>query len=195
MWMEQVCAYVFDPASFTEENTNVRGRGGKDSVTYPHPRCSSLWQVAGMQSYSSLLGLQDLQALARRREGRLPRSSEASYGSAKHWCVRVPVFSRLVSLPCYRDHCRTRVRNSSCELFSAHQLQPPITASEAEARDLLILSERMSPEGGKAASTRSRLSQEKVIRCGVEARSSVSQKDSFIKAVFSILQGQDAHKY
>lgn len=44
---------------------------------------------------------------------------------------RVPVFSRLVSLPCYRDHCRTRVRNSSCKLFSAHQLQPPITASEA----------------------------------------------------------------
>lgn len=48
------------------------------------------------------------------------------------------------------------MRNSSCKLFSAHQLQPPITAAEAEARDLLILSERMSPEGGKAtASTRS----------------------------------------
>lgn len=137
--MEQACAYVFDPAYLMEENTNVRGRGGKDSITQPHPRCSSFWQVAGMQRCSSLLGLQDLRALAREEKGiYLPRSSEASYSSAKHSCFNsfyvyhgCPCFPALYLFLATEITARTRARNSSCKLFSAHQLQPPITASEA----------------------------------------------------------------
>lgn len=72
MWMEQVCACVFDPACFTEETTNVRDRGEKDSITYPQPCCSSFWQFVGMQPCSSLLGLQDLLAPAREEKGVCP---------------------------------------------------------------------------------------------------------------------------
>lgn len=171
-WVEQGCAYVFDPAYFTEENTNVRGRGGKDSITYPHPCCSSFWQVAGMQPART----SGFTGTSQRREGRLPRSSEASHSSANHLCFNsfymyhgCPCFpalylflaTEITAGPEIGIHLASCFLLTNCSLQSQHQRQ--------EARDLLILSERMSPEGGKAASTRSLFSQEKVTRCGVGA--------------------------